>query len=234
VSGRRRLRRGAWSAPELDDLRRTFGTQPALHIARRLRRTETGVRARAVVLFGHRLRGQTWSAADDARLRAGYGAVPDADLAVALRRSPAEVRARAARLRAQTTSRPWTAAEESLLKRVYGTRSSKALEVCLARPAADLEAAAARLCLRKDRRFLAGGGRRGRAAASTPRWTPADIVRLRALYPTTDNLAVARMIGRSVPSVANKAYQLGLKKRRRWLRQTGRASAARRWAAAAT
>jgi len=223
-----RKRSGAWSAPELDYLRRWYGTRPIALLARYLRRTPSSVRARARELFAGRRRRDPWTEADDERLRLGYGAVPDAELALALRRTQADVRARAAALRARARARPWTSADDALLKRVYGTRSLAALEVCLQRPAADIEAAARRLCLGKDRRFLAAA----RAHARMPRWSAAEVARLRALYPTNDNLAVARELGRSVTAVANKANQLGLKKRRAWLRRTGKAHAVRRWRAA--
>ncbi len=183
------------------------------------------MRARAKVVFAGRRRREPWQAAEDVVLRRGLGAVPDGDLALALRRTIKEVRGRAALLRAEVGSAPWSSADQALLRRLYGTRPIAALEVCFGRPAADIEAASARLCLRKDRRFVASG----RGSSSVPRWTPADVTRLRALYPTNDNLAIAAALGRSVLSVANKANQLGLKKRKRWLRQTGRVSAGRRW-----
>jgi hypothetical protein len=216
---------GAWSAPELDYLRRAFGLRPSAAIARRLRRSETSVRARARLVFGGRRRREPWQPADDQALRAGFGAVPDADLALALRRSLQDLRARAAQLRAQRTARPWRAADEAKRRRLNGHRGATALEVCLSRSARDIEAAAARLCLRKDRKFLA----RACGKTTMPRWSEPDVALLRTLYPTTDNLAIARAMRRSVVSVANKANQLGLKKRKRWLRLQGRASAARRW-----
>jgi hypothetical protein len=178
-------------------------------------------------MFAGRRRRGPWSAGDDDRLRDGYGLASDADLALALQRTLRDLRARVRTLRQRCETRPWTPRERDLLKLVYGTRSAEALEVRFLRPRGDIEALAARLCLRKDRRFTA----RSRAVISVPRWSEHDVARLRELYPTRDNLDVARAIGRSVQSVANKAHQLGLKKRKRWLRQLGRQGAARRWKA---
>lgn len=177
------------------------------------------------MVFAGPRRRQPWHDTDDQVLRRGLGVVPDADLALALRRTIKDLRARAAHLRGQRVSRPWTRADEAHLRRVYGTRTLSVLEVCLNRTGEEIEAAAARLCLRKDRRFVA----RARGRSSVPRWTADDVARLRALYPTQDNLAIAAAMRRSVQSVANKASMLGLKKRKRWLRQVGRLSAVRRW-----
>lgn len=218
-------RTGAWSAPELDSLRRTFGQRPLADIARRLRRSPASVLARAKLMFAGRRRRRPWQAADDERLRGGYGVAADAELALALQRTLVDLRQRIKTLRTQCRARPWTPADRALLKQVYGSRSAAALEVRLGRPSDDIEALAQRLCLRKDRRFAA----RARVVTRVPRWTPQDVARLRQLYATKDTLAVARAIGRSVKSIANKANQLGLRKRKRWLRQTGRAAAARRW-----
>lgn len=218
-------RAGAWSAPELDFLRRAFGQRPLADIARRLRRSQASVLARAKTMFAGRRKKRPWAAADDERLRVGYGVVPDAELALALQRTLVDLRQRVRTLRNRCRPRRWTASDRALLKRVYGSRSAAALEVRLGRPSPDIEALAQRLCLRKDRRFAA----RARQTTRVPRWTAQDVVRLRELYATQDTLEVARLIGRSVKSVANKANQLGLKKRKRWLRQVGRASAARRW-----
>lgn len=219
-------RGGAWSAPELDYLRRAFGERPVVDIARRLRRSVASIRTRARAMFGggRRQRGP-WGPTDDERLRSGYGVVGDAELALVLQRTVADVRARVRVLRGRCASRRWTRAEHELLKRVYGTRSATALEIRLGRPRDDIEAVALRLCLRKDRRFAV----RASVVTRVPRWTDRDVARLEELYPALENLEVARAIGRSVKSVANKANQLGLKKRKRWLRQTGRLSAARRW-----
>jgi len=97
-----------------------------------------------------------------------------------------------------------------------------------------IEVAARRLCLAKDKRFRAAeaaaaqqGGRPQRSRM--PRWTAEEIAALRRLYPENDNLTVARELGRSVTSVANKAYQLGIKKSARLLTDIGRNNVALRY-----
>jgi hypothetical protein len=52
---------------------------------------------------------------------------------------------------------------------------------------------------------------------------------LRAAYRDNDNLEVARKLGRSVVSVANKAWQLGLQKSAAALARIGRANVAHRF-----
>ncbi len=62
-----------------------------------------------------------------------------------------------------------------------------------------------------------------------PRWTPSEIQRLRLLYPNMDNLTVARLLGRSVASVANKANQLRLSKALGLRRRIGRRNVTARY-----
>jgi hypothetical protein len=104
--------------------------------------------------------------------------------------------------------------------------------VCLLRRREEIHAVAKELCLAKDKRFRAAetplaGGRR----SSMPRWTQREVEQLRGLYPDRENLEVARELGRTVTSVANKAYQLGLKKSPQLLASIGRANIAQRYAA---
>ncbi|MFK7738938.1 MAG: SANT/Myb-like DNA-binding domain-containing protein [Planctomycetota bacterium] len=67
------------------------------------------------------------------------------------------------------------------------------------------------------------------ARSSMPRWTSEEVQRLRELYPHRDNLAVARELGRTVTSVANKAYQLKIRKSANVLADIGRANIAMRY-----
>ena len=53
--------------------------------------------------------------------------------------------------------------------------------------------------------------------------------KLRELYPDNDNLDIARRLGRSVASVANKANQLGLHKSAALLARIGRKNVAVRY-----
>jgi hypothetical protein len=115
-----------------------------------------------------------------------------------------------------------------MLKQLYGTRADVDLEVCLQRSRREIAAAAQRLCLDKDKRFQKGRGRAG-APRRMPRWTAAEIQRLQSVYADRENLEVARMLGRTVASVANKAWQLGLHKGHGLLERIGRNNVAARY-----
>ena len=114
-----------------------------------------------------------------------------------------------------------------LLKELHGTRTNEDLEVCLQRSRQEIASMAARLCLSKDKRFVKSRTQEQRQRM--PRWTPAEIERLAALYPDRQNLEVARLLQRSVASVANKAHQLGLVKNDELLARIGRANVALRY-----
>jgi hypothetical protein len=62
-----------------------------------------------------------------------------------------------------------------------------------------------------------------------PRWGENEIALLRDGYSRVTNLVLARQLGRSVASVANKANQLGLKKDSDVLREMGRRNVATRY-----
>ena len=66
-------------------------------------------------------------------------------------------------------------------------------------------------------------------AQKMPRWTAAEIQLLRQIYPGRENLDVARVLKRTVASVANKANQLGLKKTFEVLAKIGRTNVSARY-----
>lgn len=226
---RRPLRRGRWSFEELQRLRALLPRRGVEGTAALLRRTADAVRRRALQLLRVPPRRGEWSEADEAVLMDAFGAVELRLLAVMLGRPAVEVTKKAARLRTQLRSGPWSQLDSQRLKHLYGTRSTQDLEVCFRRRATEIEAEAARLCLRKDKRFVRSQRKVSRASRA-PRWTDPEIARLRALYPEKDNLQIARELGRSVVSVANKAWQLGLEKGPAVLGRIGRANVRIRFA----
>ncbi|HEB54448.1 MAG TPA: hypothetical protein ENI87_14445 [bacterium] len=231
----RRLRRGNWSVQELERLRQLLPQRGVEQTAALLRRTPQSVQRKALDILRMPRRHGAWTDSDDWQLRLAWGALEPPLLAPLLGRPTAEVRARAAELRRNVRTGPWTRAELRLLKKLYGTRLDADLEVCLQRSRAEIAAAATRLCLAKDKRFRAAQERGERAAAPRravmPRWSAGEVERLRELYPHHDNLTVARALGRSVTSVANKAHQLGIKKSAALLADIGRSNISCRYAA---
>ena len=113
--------------------------------------------------------------------------------------------------------------EVHLLKRLHGTRTTRQLVLVLGRSPVDVERKARELCLGKDKASPTTGQIR------MPRWNAESLARLRELYPTRDNLEIARELGRTVSSVANKASQLGLSKGRAALQRMGRRNVRGRW-----
>ena len=128
-----------------------------------------------------------------------------------------------------------------MLKELYGTRRDDDLEVALLRPRGEIAAMARKHCLAKDKRFAAHAETSeakpespAAGAGKMPRWRPAEIEMLTALYADLDNLMVARRLGRTVTSVANKANQLGLRKSPGLLARIGRTNVGLRYGRPAT
>lgn len=234
----RALRRGNWSVQELERLRQLLPRRGVVATALLLRRSVDSVVKKAMEKLKVPPRRGPWTGSDDERLRESWGAIDPRLLGPMLGRPAAEVVRRAADLRRQLRSGPWERAELQQLKDLYGTRNDADLEVALLRPRLEVATMAAQLCLAKDKRFVAQAETKGAsesvaavpaARRPMPRWKPAEIARLVELYSEHDNLAVARQLGRTVTSVANKANQLGLKKSPRLLADIGRTNVGLRY-----
>lgn len=223
----RGLRQGAWTVQELGRLRHLLPWRGVEGAAGLLRRTPDSVRRRAAQLLAAPPRRGEWTRADDETLRVAWGALEPRLIATMLGRQAADVLRRAGALRAQRRAGPWSHDEDRLLKRIFGTRSTRELEVCLQRSQTEVERRAAELCLHKDKRYLRAAA--AESGARAPRWTAREVEQLRALYPDRENLEVARAMGRSVVSVANKAWQLGLQKGRKTRERIGRNNVAFRF-----
>ncbi|MCA8965929.1 MAG: hypothetical protein H6838_08770 [Planctomycetes bacterium] len=236
----RGLRRGNWSVTELERLRQLLPRRGVVDTARLLRRSPESTARKALVLLRQPPRRGSWTDSDDTRLREAWGAVEPRLLGPLLGRSVAEVQRRVADLRRAPNDGVWTRAELQRLKDFYGTRSDEDLEVVVGRPRSEIARVAAQHCLAKDKRFVAqrqsepAGSAPAPSGRRMPRWTEAEITELRRIYADLDNLEVARTLGRTVTSVANKANQLGLRKSPTILAQIGRANVAQRYADLAT
>lgn len=238
----RALRRGNWSVQELERLRELLPRRGVDATATLLRRSPASVHRKAMDLLRVPPRRGDWTESDDSLLRDSWGAVDPRLLSAMLGRPPVDVRRRAAVLRAQVRGGSWSRLERQRLKDLYGTRRDADLEVCLSRPRQEIAAMAAQLCLAKDKRFAAREvaaqqtdpqlAAEDAAAGRMPRWTTEEMELLRQLYADRDNLAVARALGRTVTSVANKANLLGLKKSPHVLTDIGRINVAYRYARA--
>lgn len=219
-----RRRRGNWSVQELERLRLLLPRRGVDAVALLLRRSADSVHRKAMeMLRAAPARGE-WSAAEEAMLRDGFGVLETRLLAAMLGRTAADVRQRAAALRGRLRCGPWTHAERLRLKELYATRTDEVLEVAMQRSRVEIAAMAEDLCLAKDKRFAASAPRPRAVRTAMPRWTAPDVERLIAQYPLADNLEIARLLGRTVTSVANKAHQLGLRKCPEVLADIGRSN----------
>lgn len=221
------LKRGNWSTHELERLRELYPRSSEEHVARLLCRTAESVRRKAEELFRRPNRRGPWTPAEDEALRYGYGVLEPAALSLVLARSQRAIRERIKQLRSDLRHGPWSQEERMLLKKVYSTRTDHALVACLSRPKGEIQAMAAQLCLSKDKRAVHIP--RSGARTSMPRWTSSEVRRLRSLYPHADNLEIARLLRRSVVSVANKASQLCLRKAPALRERIGRRNVALRY-----
>lgn len=226
MSEDRPRRRGNWSVQELERLKHLLPRRGVDDTAILLRRSADSVRRKALELFRSGSRRTAWTADEDLDLRRSHGALEPRLLAVVLRRPLQDVLARIETLRRQLRKGPWTRQDVRMLKEYYGTRTDEELEICLLRPREEIQQRAAEMCLQKDKRFHKA---RTAERQSMPRWTEAEIRRLAELYPTHPNLEVARLLGRSVASVANKANHLGLKKTSELLADIGRTNVSIRY-----
>lgn len=215
-------KKGNWSSEELERLRVLYPRCPEDRIVSIMNRSPDSVRRRARELFQRSLRRGEWTADEDLQLRISYGVLDLRSLSLVLARGERDVAERSELFRQERRRGSWTRTETLLLKQLYGSRSDEDLEVCLSRTAAQIARRATQLCLSKDKRFTATVPQTPDDRRPMPRWTWEDERRLTALYPHHDNLEIARRLGRSVVSIANKASQLGLKKSLRVLREMGK------------
>jgi hypothetical protein len=185
------------------------------------------LRRKAEELFRRPNKRGGWTGEEDSVLRQAHGLLKPQAISLVLARSQRDVRQRVGQLRTELRRGPWTSRERQLLKKVYGTRSDHNLVACLSRTKQEILRMASRLRLSKDKKFLAAA--RSCAPGNMPRWSPAEVQRLRRLYPHMDNLEIARLVGRSVASIANKANQLRLSKTAALRQRLGRCNVAVRY-----
>lgn len=222
-------RKGRWSFPEIEKLRRLYGFKTDVQIAKELNRTVQSVRRMVGKVFEGELKIGPWTAKEVRELKNYLGAADVDVIAKILRRSDIEVGRKIMELQGEIRERPWTSKDVQQLKRFYGTRDSKDVSVILGRPIARIEAKAAELCLAKDKGYQR---RRGSGTpVRMPRWRSEEIEKLTELYPDEDNLAIATQLNRTVKSVVSKAHDLGLKKSDHRLREMGRENVRARYEA---
>ena len=71
----REVRKGNWSAPELDRLKNLYPQGGEEHASTILRRSVVSIRKRVLTLFGRKKRKGPWGAEEDQQLRLSFGVV---------------------------------------------------------------------------------------------------------------------------------------------------------------
>ena len=179
-----------------------------------------------------------WSTSEDWLLRMSWGIVSMESIEHMLNRDVHQLHARIVQFRSLLKMGPWDANEHQLLRKLYNTRSTTDLEITLLRSAPEIVAEAKSLRIKKRggsisppavANELRAGKQRSESKrskvsrrAKMPRWSQQEVQRLILLYEDHDNAAISRDLGRSVTSVANKAWQLGITKSVEQLAKIGR------------
>ncbi len=218
-------RRGRWTYEEIERFKELWGLREESVIAREFARPVASLRKLARRVFDRPRRKGPWSAEEVQRLKRYLGATRLETVAQVLARSAEDIRTKLAQLAIDVSDDPLTGEERLEFKRVYGTRSDEDLAIIFARRLDVIRSTGAALCLSKDKAFIRRESR-GRETTRMPRWTEAELERLRQIYPTTPNLEIARVLQRSVKSVVSKAHHLGLHKDLTRLQEMGRENVA--------
>ncbi|MDA1259586.1 MAG: hypothetical protein O3A20_03080 [Planctomycetota bacterium] len=213
-------RKGPWSHREHELIKQQYGKISDQALARRLNRPLASLRTRLVRIFdGKPRRSGPWQPSELEELKDLLGRAEIQVVARRLCRAQSDIENRIELLRGSVKAHPWTSDEKQQLKRDYGSRTDRVLSLILAQPAHAIAAMAEELCLSKDKTFLHRA--EGVRHVSMPRWSEAEIERLRELYPTNRNEEIAHILNRSTKSVVSKAHDLELKKSKERLREMG-------------
>ena len=167
-----------------------------------------------------------------------------------LGRQISQIQARIEDYRSRLLTGSWQPEELRLLAKLYASRANVDLEITLLRPQTQIATTAKCMGLKKQRSPAADRNaslnlrdinqnnrsqqgkstRRKRSTrdAKMPRWTEDEVQRLIEVYGNLDNQAISRELGRSITSIANKAWQLGISKSIEQLAKVGRSNVNRR------
>jgi hypothetical protein len=220
-------RRGRWSQAEIARLRELYGLRDDAAIARELNRPVQSVKRLAAELFRSKHRTGPWTAQEVQNLKKYLGVSSAEVIARILGREVAEVRAQIEDLGRIQHDGVWTREEVVDFKRIYGTRTDEDLARIFGRGIEAVRRLAEEHKLAKDKAFLRKLD--GTTSTRMPRWTEAELEKLRAMYADHANLDIASALDRSVKSVVSKAHNLGLKKDSERLRAMGRENVSLRY-----
>jgi len=162
------------------------------------------------------MNGRAWTDPELRRLRHFYSHVETAQLARVLGRPLAGMKSKANDLGLRKPAcRKWTARELRLLRRRYADTPATEIAAALDRKVHEIYYQAAAQKLRKSKSFKSQFMKQ-QIATNGPlwgsRWTPAQVERLRALYPHHPTKAIVAEVGHPQSSCQQMARRLGIKK----------------------
>lgn len=213
-------RRGRWSQAEIGRLREFYGLRDDEAIAKEMCRPVESVQKMAEQIFATTRRTGPWTTGEIERLKQYIGASTPDVIGRVFGRPLEEVQFQISELARVKRTGAWSQDEVVAFKRLYGTRTEADLAVVFGRTEESVQRLAVKLCLAKDKAFVRK--LRGTASTKMPRWSDAEIGRLKEMYGMNSNLEIALDLNRSVKSVVSKAHNLGLKKTSGRLQEMGR------------
>jgi hypothetical protein len=195
------LRVPSWSKKELAILHARYRLEGGASIARELKRSLASVHHAAKK---HGLRVQThvrypsWTAREEAFIRAHAGQRLAEDIARDLKRTTNAVRLRAIKLGVPLTRTfSLTPAQQKFVRAHFTTMTYRQL------------GAALKISWRWIQRFA---GQQGLRKQDHHAWTPAEDKKLRAMYGTVSTREIARRFRKTMPAIAGRATNLGIRK----------------------
>lgn len=209
-------------------MKEMYGLKSVEYISKELNRPAASIQKMAETIFPIATRTGPWTAPEVQRMKKYLGICEVEIIARIFGRAVSEVQSQIEELDQRQTDAPWTQEEIAEFKRVYGTRTDKDIARVFGRTEEAVAEKANELCLAKDKAFV----RKISGEETTtrmPRWSPAEIERLRSIYADHSNLEIAQVLNRSVKSVVSKAHNIGLKKDSQRLQEMGRQNVSLRY-----
>ena len=154
---------------------------------------------------------RSWSQDEVRLLRKHFADMDTRRLAARIGRPLTAVRQRAYEMGLKTNgySGPWSADEVAMLRELYPNISTRRAAERIGRTAQSVGQKALKLGLKKTDEYLRSIG----FVSDPKRWTQDDIALLMKMYAGKSVNEIATELGRSVPTVRQRAHKMGLRKK---------------------
>ena len=152
-----------------------------------------------------------WSQDEVRLLRRHFADMDTRRLAAKIGRPLTAVRQRAYEMGLKTNgySGPWSAEEVALLKELYPKMSTRRVAERIGRTMQSVGQKSLKLGLKKTDEYLASIG----FVSEPKKWTQDDIALVGKMYASKSVNEIAAELGRSVPTVRQRAHKMGLRKK---------------------